>query len=146
MVTKIHYTNRIWSQAEFFFNLWILLCLTCHPKKQKFQAGIALGELRSLGDLYDFQSIATLFFIGIISVTPTLVGNNQSEEENRSEPVIKSNWYHSYILLPSVSLYIPRASVWLWESQKKKNNGKIDGWNGINFIGWSVDRIGPVEI
>ncbi|XP_042485903.1 uncharacterized membrane protein At4g09580 [Macadamia integrifolia] len=37
------------------------------------RAGIALGELRSLGDLYDFQAIGTLFFIGIVSVTPTLM-------------------------------------------------------------------------
>ncbi|KAK4770339.1 hypothetical protein SAY87_030871 [Trapa incisa] len=42
------------------------------------RAGIALGELQSIGDLYDFQSIATLFFIGVISVTPTLLGDNQS--------------------------------------------------------------------
>ncbi|KAK2994195.1 hypothetical protein RJ640_017815 [Escallonia rubra] len=37
------------------------------------RAGIALGELRSMGDLYDFQSIATLFLIGLVSVTPTLM-------------------------------------------------------------------------
>jgi len=57
------------------------------------KAGIALGDLRSLGDLYDFQSIATLFFIGIISVTPTLLGKNESKEEShtRSEPLIKSD-------------------------------------------------------
>lgn len=43
------------------------------------QAGIALGELRSLSDLYDFQAIATLFFIGIISVTPTLMSKSQAQ-------------------------------------------------------------------
>lgn len=42
------------------------------------QAGIALGELRSVGDLYDFQSIATLFLIGVVSVTPTLMSKNKS--------------------------------------------------------------------
>ncbi|KAL6176025.1 hypothetical protein ACLB2K_052661 [Fragaria x ananassa] len=42
------------------------------------RAGLALGELRSLGDLYDFNSIATLFFIGVVSVTPTLVSKNKS--------------------------------------------------------------------
>ncbi|XP_050378908.1 uncharacterized membrane protein At4g09580 [Argentina anserina] len=42
------------------------------------KAGLALGELRSLGDLYDFNSIATLFLIGIVSVTPTLVSKNKS--------------------------------------------------------------------
>ncbi|RZC60338.1 hypothetical protein C5167_022087 [Papaver somniferum] len=42
------------------------------------RAGIALGELRSLGDLYDFQSIATLFLIGVVSITPTLLSKNKS--------------------------------------------------------------------
>ncbi|WOL17438.1 hypothetical protein Cni_G26230 [Canna indica] len=37
------------------------------------RAGTTLGELKSVADLYDFQSIATLFFIGIVSVTPTLI-------------------------------------------------------------------------
>lgn len=42
------------------------------------QAGIALGELQSIGDLYDFNSIATLFLIGIISITPTLMSKSKS--------------------------------------------------------------------
>ena len=42
------------------------------------RAGLALGELQSLGDLYDFNSIATLFFIGVVSVTPTLVSKSKS--------------------------------------------------------------------
>lgn len=42
------------------------------------RAGIALGELRSVGDLYDIQSIATLFLIGVVSVTPTLMSKNKS--------------------------------------------------------------------
>ncbi|XP_057480073.1 uncharacterized membrane protein At4g09580-like [Actinidia eriantha] len=42
------------------------------------RAGIALGELRSVGDLYDFHSIATLFLIGVVSVTPTLISKNNS--------------------------------------------------------------------
>ncbi|XP_052211433.1 uncharacterized membrane protein At4g09580 [Diospyros lotus] len=37
------------------------------------RAGLALGELQSVGDLYDFHSIATLFLIGVVSVTPTLM-------------------------------------------------------------------------
>ncbi|XP_024985715.1 uncharacterized membrane protein At4g09580-like [Cynara cardunculus var. scolymus] len=41
------------------------------------KAGIALGELRSIGDLYDIQSIGTLFFIGIVSITPTLINKNK---------------------------------------------------------------------
>ncbi|XP_059307028.1 uncharacterized membrane protein At4g09580-like [Lycium ferocissimum] len=39
------------------------------------RAGLALGELQSVGDLYDFNSIATLFLIGLVSVTPTLIGS-----------------------------------------------------------------------
>ncbi|KAK1304776.1 putative membrane protein [Acorus calamus] len=41
------------------------------------RAGLALGELRSVGDLYDFNSLATLFFIGLVSVTPTLMSKNK---------------------------------------------------------------------
>ncbi|KAG5134539.1 hypothetical protein JHK82_025727 [Glycine max] len=42
------------------------------------KAGLALGELQSVGDLYDFNSIATLFLIGVVSVTPTLISKNES--------------------------------------------------------------------
>ncbi|XP_044466223.1 uncharacterized membrane protein At4g09580-like [Mangifera indica] len=42
------------------------------------KAGIALGELQSLGDLYDFNSVATLFFIGVISITPTLISKSKT--------------------------------------------------------------------
>ncbi|KAF8027190.1 hypothetical protein BT93_E0181 [Corymbia citriodora subsp. variegata] len=55
------------------FSLW--------PDKLKFfqaQAGLVLGELQSVGDLYDFHSIATLFFIGIVLITPTLLGKRGS--------------------------------------------------------------------
>lgn len=44
------------------------------------RAGLALGELRSLGDLYDFQSVATLFCIGIVTVTPTLISKSQNKD------------------------------------------------------------------
>ncbi|XWS49540.1 hypothetical protein CRYUN_Cryun12cG0011700 [Craigia yunnanensis] len=42
------------------------------------RAGIALGELQSVGDLYDFNSIATLFLIGVVSVTPTLMSKTKA--------------------------------------------------------------------
>eukprot|EP01018_Ginkgo_biloba_P035889 Gb_09228 [translate_table: standard] len=42
------------------------------------RAGLALGELRSLSDLYDFKTIATLFFIGLISIIPTLINRNKT--------------------------------------------------------------------
>ncbi|KAJ4957458.1 hypothetical protein NE237_024569 [Protea cynaroides] len=42
------------------------------------RAGLALGELRSLGDLYDFQAIATLFLIGAVSIAPTLLTKSKT--------------------------------------------------------------------
>lgn len=42
------------------------------------RAGLALGELKSVGDLYDFQSIATLFLIGVVTITPTLMSKGKS--------------------------------------------------------------------
>lgn len=41
------------------------------------KAGITLGELQSIGDLYDIQSIATLFIIGLVSITPTLISKKK---------------------------------------------------------------------
>lgn len=60
----------LWSKREECFARLIVSLFS--------QAGIALGDLRSVGDLYDFQSIATLFFIGVISITPTLMGKSES--------------------------------------------------------------------
>jgi len=45
------------------------------------RAGIALGELTSLSDLYDTQSIALLFLIGVVSVTPALLGKDEAQEK-----------------------------------------------------------------
>jgi hypothetical protein len=45
------------------------------------QAGIALGDLTSLSDLYDTQSIALLFLIGVVSVTPALLGKDEAQEK-----------------------------------------------------------------
>ncbi|KAG8638152.1 uncharacterized membrane protein At4g09580 [Manihot esculenta] len=42
------------------------------------KAGIALAEIESLGDLYNFNFIATLFLIGIVSITPTLMSKSKS--------------------------------------------------------------------
>jgi len=45
------------------------------------RAGIALSDLRSLNDLYDPKSIAVLFLIGLVSVTPTLLGKNETQSK-----------------------------------------------------------------
>ncbi|PWA51068.1 C1-like protein [Artemisia annua] len=42
------------------------------------KAGITLGELQSVKDLYDIHSIGTLFLIGIASVTPTLISKKKT--------------------------------------------------------------------
>lgn len=44
------------------------------------RAGLALGELRSVADLYDYKTIAVLFFIGLVSVAPTIVSRKQMHE------------------------------------------------------------------
>jgi uncharacterized membrane protein YdjX (TVP38/TMEM64 family) len=54
------------------------------------RAGIALGELTSLSDLYDTQSIALLFLIGIVSVTPTLLGKDEAQEKTTEIAVTAS--------------------------------------------------------
>nr|GFC77445.1 uncharacterized membrane protein At4g09580-like [Tanacetum cinerariifolium] len=41
-------------------------------------AGITLGELQSVKDLYDIHSIGTLFLIGLASVTPTLISKKKT--------------------------------------------------------------------
>ena len=51
------------------------------PLLSCIQAGIALGELTSLSDLYDTQSIALLFLIGVVSVTPALLGKGEAQEK-----------------------------------------------------------------
>ncbi|XP_061366592.1 uncharacterized membrane protein At4g09580-like [Gastrolobium bilobum] len=37
------------------------------------RAGLALGDLKSLKDLYDFKTLSVLFLIGFISILPTLL-------------------------------------------------------------------------
>ncbi|KAJ6308478.1 hypothetical protein OIU76_018124, partial [Salix suchowensis] len=49
------------------------------------KAGIALGELQSIEDLYDFNSIATLFLIGIVSITPTLISKSARDDDLRED-------------------------------------------------------------
>jgi hypothetical protein len=69
--------------------LWVFLCvfvvlipiLLLFPLLSCIQAGIALGELTSLSDLYDTQSIALLFLIGVVSVTPALLGKDEAQEK-----------------------------------------------------------------
>ncbi|BAS80394.1 uncharacterized membrane protein At4g09580 [Oryza sativa Japonica Group] len=55
------------------------------------RAGIALGDLSSLSDLYDKQSIALLFLIGVVSVTPTLLGKNEKQQGKGPEMVASSS-------------------------------------------------------
>lgn len=37
------------------------------------RAGLALGDLKSVKDLYDFKTLSVLFFIGFISILPTFL-------------------------------------------------------------------------
>jgi len=57
----------------------------------EFQAGIALSDLRSLNDLYDPKSIAVLFLIGLVSVTPTLLGKNETQSRAPADIAASTN-------------------------------------------------------
>ena len=37
------------------------------------QAGLALGDLKSVKDLYDFKTLSILFLIGLVAIIPTLL-------------------------------------------------------------------------
>lgn len=37
------------------------------------QAGLALGDLKSVKDLYDYRTLAVLFLIGSVLLVPTLL-------------------------------------------------------------------------
>ncbi|WZY76669.1 hypothetical protein YC2023_023053 [Brassica napus] len=37
------------------------------------RAGLAIGDLKSVKDLYDFKTLSVLFFIGFISILPTIL-------------------------------------------------------------------------
>ncbi|KAJ7253001.1 hypothetical protein O6H91_03G041900 [Diphasiastrum complanatum] len=39
------------------------------------RAGLTLGELKSFANLYDMKTLTTLFFIGLMSFVPILIGN-----------------------------------------------------------------------
>lgn len=44
------------------------------------RAGLALGDLHSVRDLYDFKTLMVLFFIGFISVSPTIFKRKRTYE------------------------------------------------------------------
>ncbi|XP_077248797.1 putative membrane protein At4g09580 [Tasmannia lanceolata] len=44
------------------------------------RAGLALGDLKSVKDLYDFKTLAVLFLIGSISIFPTLLKRKRTYE------------------------------------------------------------------
>ena len=67
--------------ALWFFLVVLIPILLPFPLLSCIQAGIALGELTSLSDLYDTQSIALLFLIGVVSVTPALLGKDEAQEK-----------------------------------------------------------------
>ncbi|KAJ6804402.1 putative membrane protein-like [Iris pallida] len=44
------------------------------------RAGLALGDLKSVRDLYDFKTLVVLFMIGFISIMPTILKRKQTYE------------------------------------------------------------------
>ncbi|CDY08874.1 BnaC08g11040D [Brassica napus] len=60
------------SSSSLHSSICFLLCMSLS------EAGIALGELQSLVDLYDFISMATIFLIDVLYVTPTLISKKKA--------------------------------------------------------------------
>jgi hypothetical protein len=50
-----------------------------------------LSDLRSLNDLYDPKSIVVLFLIGLVSVTPTLLGKNETQGRAPADMAASTN-------------------------------------------------------
>eukprot|EP00262_Sarcandra_glabra_P012673 TRINITY_DN3318_c0_g1_i1.p1 TRINITY_DN3318_c0_g1~~TRINITY_DN3318_c0_g1_i1.p1 ORF type:complete len:280 (+),score=23.52 TRINITY_DN3318_c0_g1_i1:294-1133(+) len=44
------------------------------------RAGLALGDLKSISDLYDFKTLAVLFLIGSVSILPTILKRKRTYE------------------------------------------------------------------
>ncbi|XP_058091266.1 uncharacterized membrane protein At4g09580-like [Magnolia sinica] len=44
------------------------------------RAGLALGDLRSVKDLYDFKTLSVLFLIGFVSILPTILKRKRTYE------------------------------------------------------------------
>lgn len=44
------------------------------------QAGRALGDLRSVRELYDFKTLVVLFLIGSVAVVPTILKRKRTYE------------------------------------------------------------------
>ncbi|KAK9109926.1 hypothetical protein Sjap_017986 [Stephania japonica] len=44
------------------------------------RAGLALGDLKSVKDLYDFKTLAVLFLIGFVSMAPTILKRKRTYE------------------------------------------------------------------
>ncbi|KAL0296346.1 UNVERIFIED_CONTAM: putative membrane protein [Sesamum radiatum] len=71
----VFFQAQVAKRRERLLNYMLFLRVTPTLPNTFINAGIALGELQSVGDLYDFQSIATMFLIGVVSVTPTLMSS-----------------------------------------------------------------------
>lgn len=58
--------------GSFHSSAFLLLYLLTSPLSFN-QAGLALGDLKSIKDLYDFKTLSVLFLIGFVSIVPTLL-------------------------------------------------------------------------
>ena len=45
-----------------------------------YQAGLALGELKSVKDLYDFKTLSVLFLIGAVIIFPAILKRKRTYE------------------------------------------------------------------
>lgn len=65
----------------FASHLGVLTLITyMHLTCAKIQAGLALGELKSVKDLYDFKTLAVLFLIGSVIIFPAVLKRKRTYE------------------------------------------------------------------
>lgn len=73
------------------------------------QAGLALGDLKSVKDLYDFKTLTVLFFIGSLCVLPTLLKRKRTFE-----------WrfcIQEFVLILILQLWVIRGSTVYWNER-----------------------------
>lgn len=133
VTVKVQYFHIYMSQRFLYCchqmqSSWALISCPNFCFSDEFQAGIALSDMRSLNDLYDPKSIAVLFLIGLVSVTPTLLGKNETQSRAPAATAASTtNWSLARHPKPASVLsctYILKLIVWWWHHDRLRSK-----WN-----------------
>lgn len=91
------------SQRTLTLINWKLLILVI------FQAGLALGDLKSVKDLYDFKTLFVLFLIGSVIIFPTLLKRKRIYEW-------KFWWWGLNFMIPSKSFLMQAKGSYIYSN------------------------------